>query len=272
MVGDYFLTLEGLLNIDFYNLELIFDMINIDIIIKVLIVVIIPIILCEVIKHFIVDFHKKVDLFSDENISSIVKILRIITIVVIVLSVLDVFGINITTLFVSLGFLTVGGSLITRDILSNLIAGFSIIAEKRFKVGDVIEVDKYKGTVQKIGFKSVELLSKNEVVIIPNIIFSQKAYINHTANGCFMQRMKFSLSKNDHLNDNLKIIREVIESNDNVLKDFDYKLYVRSFDNEKVDITAVLPISDVDMRKTIVSELLGEIYLKVDHSQDNDDY
>ena len=87
-----------------------------------------------------------------------------------------------------------------------------------------------------------------------------------------MQRMKFSLSKNDHLNDNLKIIREVIESNDNVLKDFDYKLYVRSFDNEKVDITAVLPISDVDMRKTIVSELLGEIYLKVDHSQDNDDY
>ena len=29
MVGDYFLTLEGLLNIDFNNLELIFDMINI---------------------------------------------------------------------------------------------------------------------------------------------------------------------------------------------------------------------------------------------------
>lgn len=232
--------------------------------------IVIPIVLTMIIKHLLIKFQKKTGSITKDNISTIMKIVRIIAVIVIILGCLEILGVNIESLFVSLSLVTLALTLAAKELLSNLIAGLNIVIEKPFTTGDMIGINKYKGIVQKIGFKNVELLAKDETIIVPNIIFSQNSFINYTKNGKFMQKIKFSLQNNQYLDENLRIIDDVIKNCEDLDKTHKYSINVRSFDDNGVNITAKVPIKDIDNRKVIVSKILIEIYdkIKVDPTKD----
>lgn len=239
------------------------DFNDIEVILRLICSIVIPIILTMIIKHLLIKFQKKTGSITKDNISTIMKIIRIIAVIVIIIGCLDVLGVNIESLFVSLGLVTLALTLAAKELLSNLIAGLNIVIEKPFTTGDMIGVNNYKGIVQKIGFKNVELLAKDETIIVPNIIFSQNSYINYTKNGKFMQKIKFSLQNNQYLDENLKIIDNIIKNCDDLDKKYKYSINVRSFDDNGVNITIKVPIKDIDNRKVIVSKILVEIYDKI---------
>ena len=70
-----------------------------------------------------------------------------------------------------LGSLGLGGLALTlgsRDLVSDIIAGVSIVFEGGFKIGDVIEVGGFKGTVEEIGVRSTTLLGEGGNVKVFN--------------------------------------------------------------------------------------------------------
>jgi small conductance mechanosensitive channel len=66
-------------------------------------------------------------------------------------------GFNPGTLLASLGLLSFAVSLGAKDLLTDVIAGLSIVFEGDYQVGDIIEVSGYRGEVLEIGVRTTKL-------------------------------------------------------------------------------------------------------------------
>jgi small-conductance mechanosensitive channel len=98
------------------------------------------------------------------------KTVNFALIFVAIIIVLDHFGINIGSLLVSLGVGSLAVALAAQDTIANMIAGFVILVDRPFRMGDRVEVGQgVVGDILSIGLRSTRLLNfDNNVMIIPN--------------------------------------------------------------------------------------------------------
>ena len=58
-----------------------------------------------------------------------------------------------------------------KEIAPNMAAGFHLIHDTPFKIGDIIEIDGNEGVVDSIGLVSTTIKTKEEKIVIPNSKF-----------------------------------------------------------------------------------------------------
>jgi len=103
-----------------------------------------------------------------------------------------VFELNITTLVAGLGVGSLAIGLGARSIFENLFGTFTIFADKPFIVGDNVRIDKYEGTIEKVGFRSTLLRTIDKtLVVIPNSKMSNDLLENLTLRN--LRRVKFNV-------------------------------------------------------------------------------
>jgi len=93
------------------------------------------------------------------------------------------FGLNTNVMTITLGIIILGLSLAAQDTITDAISGFIVLADRPFRVGDVIEVDQVEdwGIVQEIGLRTTRVLTyDNRLVIIPNSIIGKNLVVNYT--------------------------------------------------------------------------------------------
>jgi small conductance mechanosensitive channel len=89
--------------------------------------------------------------------------------IVSIIIILSIWGVNVGPALAGLGILGLVIGLGAQKFINDLIAGFFIIFEHHFDVGDKIEVKGFKGEVIDIGLKTTKLKNwKNEVLILAN--------------------------------------------------------------------------------------------------------
>ena len=95
-------------------------------------------------------------------------------------AVLEVWGIKIGPIIAGLGLFGVAVALGAQDLFKNLISGILVLVERRFKVGDWIEVENLiEGTVENIGFRSTVVRKFDKsLATIPNFQFAENAVVN----------------------------------------------------------------------------------------------
>jgi len=89
-------------------------------------------------------------------------------------------GFSVPTLLVTLIGLTI--SLAARDTLTDVIAGFSILIDQPFRIGDRVEVQGVDSwaTVSNIGLRTSVLLTRHNVeIIVPNSTIGKNQVINY---------------------------------------------------------------------------------------------
>ena len=87
----------------------------------------------------------------------------------VVLVALENLGVNITALLAGLGVGGVAVALALQNVLGDLFASLSIALDKPFVVGDLLTIDTFTGTVERIGIKSTRLRSDaGEQIILSN--------------------------------------------------------------------------------------------------------
>ena len=155
-----------------------FDKINIDIfkIIWPIIYIVIGIIIFKLLKNIILRSPKKSKLLRETQIQRIrtikllvLNIIKYIIISFVILAILTQFGVNIKSILAGVGIGTAIIGLAFQDLAKDLIAGFSIITEGEYEVGDTIEVDGFMGTVTEIGLRTTRLKDfKGATKIIAN--------------------------------------------------------------------------------------------------------
>lgn len=94
--------------------------------------------------------------------------LKYICVIVFIYVGLSKFGVDTKTLLASAGILTLMISLGAKDLVSDIIAGFFIILEGSYKVGDFISVGGWIGTVVEIGLRTTRVRFYSDTKIFNN--------------------------------------------------------------------------------------------------------
>lgn len=134
------------------------------------------------------------DAKSDDQMVPFVKELsKIVTIIFAVFVVLgSVFNLNVATIIAGLGIGGIAVALAAQDTLQNLLGSFTIFADKPFVVGDTVRIDKYEGTIEKVGFRSTLLRTvEKTLVVIPNKKMVDSPLENLSLRNA--QRVKFTI-------------------------------------------------------------------------------
>ena len=97
------------------------------------------------------------------------SIIKYFLMMVAVLTILNVYGVDTTALITSLGLLGLGASLALQDTLKDLLAGFFIIFENQYDIGDTVTIHDFKGEVISLGLKTTKLrAATGEIYTISN--------------------------------------------------------------------------------------------------------
>lgn len=171
----------------------------------------------------------------------IFKTMRILVICLGAAIILEIWGIAIAPLLAGFGLFGVAVALGAQDFFKNLIAGITIIAEKRFHPGEWIKVDGVvEGTVESIGFRSTSIRRFDKAPVhLPNAQLSDTAVTNFsrmTHRRIYWQvGVTYSTSV-----EQLKTIRDGImgylESNDEFDKNVSTFVRIDSFNASSIDI------------------------------------
>lgn len=132
----------------------------------------------------------------------------------------------------ALGFKNIAGSLLAgagisalifgfafKDILENFLAGFIIAVQKPFKVGDIIEVQSFKGPVRALELRSTQMrLADGRDIWIPNALIVKGVLTNYTRDGLLRHEFVVTLSMTSDIEKARNLILDFIDTMPNVLK------------------------------------------------------
>ena len=188
-------------------------------------------------------FKKLKNLISKEFFIWVEGSIRYLIIFLGIVAVLEIWGIKIGPVIAGLGLLGVAVALGAQDLFKNLISGIIVLLEKRFKIGDVINVPGHtEGTVEQIGFRSTLIrMFDSTPIAIPNYIFAEAPILNYTNRKNRRINWIIGLEYNSKLeqikNFTNNIGNYIIENKDFIVDD-NYKYFVRldNFNDSSIDI------------------------------------
>ena len=203
---------------------------------------------------FIAHVFKYKALFSlsksdDQMVPFIKELSKIITVIFAFFVILGtVFNLNVATIIAGLGIGGIAVALAAQDSLQNLLGSFTIFADKPFLVGDLVRIDKFEGTVEKVGFRSTVIRTLDKtLVIIPNKKMVDSPLENLSLRN--LRRVKFKIGL--RYDTSAEVIRKICEEvqkvvNDHPVTNEDTLVTFDSFGDSILNIQVLYFISIVD--------------------------
>jgi len=147
----------------------------------------------------------------------LVRVARLLVMVLTAVMVLDAFGVPVATLVAGIGVAGVGMGLALQGVLSNLVAGLTIIFTRPFRVGEYVEIANVHGQVTHIELFSTVLLHADlSSVVIPNRKIVGE--ILHNYGSVRQLNLSVGVAYGSNLNEVLSLLREIVCANPRVLK------------------------------------------------------
>jgi small-conductance mechanosensitive channel len=189
-------------------------------------------------------------------------IIRVALWAVIALMILDNLGVNITTLVASLGIGGIAVALAVQNILGDLFASLSIVLDKPFVLGDVINVAGVAGTVEHVGLKTTRVRS----VTGEQIIFSNADLLKsriHNMKRLSSRRNLFTVgvtydTPEAELRLIPRLIENIVQAQPNVTFD---RAHFAGFGPSSLNFEAVYTVNDPDYK--LYMDTQQEVYLQL---------
>lgn len=211
-------------------------------------------------------FGRTRDSGSSTTVEALSYVARLGLWILILLVGLESFGIHVTALVAGLGIGGIAIALAVQSILGDVFAALSILFDKPFVVGDLIEVGPYSGTVMHVGIKSTRIRSvTGEQIILANgeLLKSGVRNFEHTG-----QRRAVVVTRIAPDTDEVKtklvpeIIRKVVEAQPEAV--FSRSHFKTITDNSfEFETVYFLPVTDysgfLDVQQRINLALIGAL-------------
>lgn len=150
-------------------------------------------------------------------------------------------GANPTTVLAGLGVAGVIVGLALQDSMSNLAAGFFILATKPFDVEDVVEAGGVIGTVEQMGLANTTILTfDRRRLFVPNRKIWGEVIENRSSEPIRRVDISARISYREDLDQALAVLRDVVDVNEMVLDDPEPAIFVKRLDDSWIEI-AVWP-------------------------------
>ena len=177
---------------------------------------------------------------SDTTMNFFGKIAKfLIYVVAIFISVAEL-GYDLSGLITGLGISSVVIALAAQDVAKSILAGFSIISDRPFDIGDYIVVDTFAGTVEDITFRTTRIRdAENQIIVLPNSLLTSTNIVNGTKrekrryNLLLTLELNTPLEKVSNLTENIKL---ALNTHEHTVKD-SIKVFFDTISVNGIDIS-----------------------------------
>ena len=185
------------------------------------------------------------------------------------LMVLSQLGISVTPVLTALGVGSLAVALALQDTLSNLFAGFYVIASHQIGVGDYIRLDSgQEGHVDDVSWRSCRLKELNgNYILIPNLKLSQSIVTNY-----YRPQREISLVVNlgvAYSSDLLKVervtcevAREALQSTPGAIAAFEPFVRFNDFGEGAIKLSVILRIREYVDRYLLIHEFMKKVHAR----------
>jgi small-conductance mechanosensitive channel len=134
------------------------------------------------------------------------------------------------------GALAIGVGFGTQTIIRNFISGMIVLAERRVRIGDTIEVDGITGTVASVDFRSTTVRGFDGVeTIVPNSVLLENKVTNWTFTDQKVRRaVRIGVAYGSDLRIVSDLLEETVKRHGNVLGDPAPQVYLDDFGDNAV--------------------------------------
>ena len=146
-----------------------FDSIKIDgkVIVRLLIMIF-GVIVVESLLSFILSIPKPQKHRARSLLSIIASLLKYVAAIVIICWGLHIIGVNVSTIVASVGILALVVGFSAESLIADVVTGAFMIFENQYNVGDIVEIDGFRGTVTNIGIRTTSITDPGDNVKIVN--------------------------------------------------------------------------------------------------------
>jgi MscS family membrane protein len=191
----------------------------------------------------------------------------VMTVIIVALAayaLLQVWNIDPTAWLASAGVIGIAVGFAARDTLANLFAGFFIIADAPYKLGDYIVLDTGdRGEVTKVGIRSTRLLTRDDVEItVPNSEMANAKIYNESGGRWvkFRIRVKVGVAYGSDVDQVVELLERVAGEHDTVCKDPSPRVRMRGFGDSSLDFELLCWVNHPADRGSVTHELYMHIY------------
>lgn len=159
--------------------------------------------------------------------------------VLLVLMLASSFGMDAASIVALLGSAGVAIGLAVQGSLSNLAGGVLLLILKPFKVGDYIQegASGKEGTVAEIQIFYTKLVTPdNRTIVLPNGSLANNSLVNYTAQDARRMDIVVGISYKADLKKAKEVLLQVLEDDEEVLKDRDILVFVDNLGSSSVDL------------------------------------
>ncbi len=174
-------------------------------------------------------------------------------------------GINVGAALAGIGVAGIAIGFASQDTLANIIAGFTILIDKPFQVGDWIEVADESGAVSGITLRSTRIRTRNNTyVVIPNKKIIDEVLVNHTKHGVTRIDVPVGIAYKENIPQARKVLLEAAPQVEEVLEDPAPDVVVMDLGNSAVNMEVRVWIDDASLTEPIFSAVMEASKLALD--------
>ena len=136
--------------------------------IALVIIMWVSVLIVQIIVIFCLDLIKS-EKHRTQSILSLTKsIIKYSSFILILVWGLTIMGVNISTVFASVGVIALIVGFSAESLIADLVTGIFILFENQYNVGDIVEVNGFRGTVSSIGMRTTRITDPGDNIKIIN--------------------------------------------------------------------------------------------------------
>jgi len=151
-----------------------------------------------------------------------------------------------------------------QQLVNNLISGIILLFERPIRIGDLIDVGTFSGTVTAIGTRCSQLSRADGVeILIPNSVILQSTVVNWTLSDRHArQEMLIGIAYGSPVEQATRTIRDIARAHSGVLKNKDLDVYFHDFGPDSIVLRLLYWIDKgiPDSTNQVPSEIRLAIY------------
>jgi small-conductance mechanosensitive channel len=191
------------------------------------------------------------------------RVINTIVALIALIIVLDHFGQDVSSLVVSLGIGSLAIALAAQDTLANMIAGFVIMMDRPFRVGDRIQLPSGEvGDVYEIGIRSTKILDfDNNLIVSPNADLIKGRVVNYSyPEQVIRVVVEVGVAYGTELDRAKLMMTSLAKQHPDVLKDPMPEVYVVALADSSVNLRLVAHTDDFRKKFLVEASLREQIY------------
>ena len=193
---------------------------------------------------------------APEGRKVITQIVRWALIVLAVVTALEQVNFDLTAFVAGLGIagFTIGFAL--KDISENFVAGLLLLLQRPFELGDVIEIDDFRGRVTDVSLRATEMVTMDgHNVLLPNSLVYTNPIYNFTRSALARIAVEVGVAYDSDLDQVRQTALETVSSLPDVLDEPEPNVVFHTFGDSSIGMTIFFWIDNRETRQFQASDL-----------------